>query len=85
MTSENIGEKDDLELNAEDADQVVGGNKKKKKAAAHKSPATRPGPGANSRRADEPGRHGAGYDQGPDRPQPRPCLRHDRHRSNAAN
>lgn len=38
MTSENIGEQDDLELNAEDADQVVGGSKKKKKAAAHKSP-----------------------------------------------
>jgi hypothetical protein len=37
MTSENIGDKDDLELNAEDADQVVGGTKKKKKAAAHKS------------------------------------------------
>ncbi len=46
MTSENIGEKDDLELNAEDADEVVGGTKKKK-AAAHKSPVhTSPAAGA---------------------------------------
>jgi len=44
MTSENIGEQHDLELNAEDADEVVGGLKKKK-AAAHKAPAhTAPAP-----------------------------------------
>ena len=74
MTSENIGEKDDLELNAEDADEVVGGTKKKKKAATHKSPAhtaQAPAPtlGAPMSQADM-----ERYDQDRDRPQPRPVY-----------
>lgn len=39
MSSENIGEREDLELNEEDAENVVGGLKKKKKPVAKKPPA----------------------------------------------
>jgi hypothetical protein len=44
VTSENIGEKEDLALNEEDADKVVGGVKKKKKATTHKAAPSQIGP-----------------------------------------
>ncbi len=44
MTSENFGETEDLALNDEDADKVVGGVKKKKQAPAKKAAASQIGP-----------------------------------------